>query len=272
MQQPSHGTYRLGAVVYHPKVEQIWSAFGEWFAEAGFGLAVTYFDSYEDQLDALTGVRLDAAWNTNLAYAQTQLRTGGRARAIAMRDSDSDWRSRLVVRGDSDFASLEDLVGCRVGFGDADSPQAHILPVQALIGQGVHSQERFVASRLDRDVGKHGDTAGAELAQLARVRSGRLDACVVSSVTFDALGRVGDASGLRVIWTSPPFHHCNFTVLEDSRADHERFKELLLSMDAADPKLCEPMELEYVNQWVDFDARGYEALIEIVRRGAVIVG
>jgi len=25
--------YRLGAVAYHPKVEEIWAASGEWFAE-----------------------------------------------------------------------------------------------------------------------------------------------------------------------------------------------------------------------------------------------
>jgi len=272
MQQRSDDAYRLGAVVYHPKVEQIWAAFGAWFAEHGLPLDVAYFDSYDAQVDALLDGRVDVAWNTNLAYAQTLLRTGDRARAIAMRDTDRGWRSHLVVRADSDVQVLEDLAGRRVGFGDADSPQAHILPVHALIAQGVHPQERFVASRLDRDLGKHGDTGGAELAQLARVRARELDACVVSSVTLDAVGRLGDASGLRVVWTSPPFHHCNFTALADSQAAHDRFRTLLMRMDAADPKLCEPMELEYVNAWVDFDPDGYADLLDAVRTGPVIVG
>ena len=43
-------------------------------------------------------------------------------------------------------------------------------------------------------------------------------------------------------------------------------------MDAADPKLCEPMELEYVNRWVPFDPDGYGDLIEAVKAGAVVVG
>jgi ABC-type phosphate/phosphonate transport system substrate-binding protein len=263
--------YRLGAVVYHPKVEQIWREFGGWFGERGFALSPRYFERYEDQLDALEAGELDAAWNTNLAHVLALQRTGGRAGALAMRDTDRGWQSRIVALADSGIASLPDLRGRRVGFGDADSPQAHILPVHALRTEGWDPERDFVATRLDRDVGKHGDTGGAELAQLARVRAGELDACVVSSVTLDAVERMGDASELVTVWRSPSFHHCCFTVVrEDPR--HERFAELLFSMDAADPKLCEPMELEYVNRWVPFDDSGYHDLVDAVSAGPIVVG
>ena len=265
------GGYRLGAVVYHPKVEQIWHDFGAWFGEQGFALAPRYFDSYDDQLDALMAGELDTAWNTNLAHVLALRRTGGSAGALAMRDTDRGWHSRIVALAGSGIASLDDLRGRRVGFGDADSPQAQILPVHALRAQGWDPERDFVATRLDRDVGKHGDTGGAELAQLARVRAGELDACVVSSVTFDAVARMGDATELATIWRSPAFHHCCFTVLGDDPR-HGRFAELLFSMDAADPKLCEPMELEYVNRWVAFDDSGYHDLVEAVRAGPVVVG
>jgi phosphonate transport system substrate-binding protein len=263
--------YRLGAVVYHPKVEQIWHDFGSWFGEQGFALAPRYFDRYEDQIDALEDGELEAAWNTNLAHVLTLERTGGRAGALAMRDTDRGWHSRIVTLAGSGIDSLVDLRGRRVGFGDADSPQAQILPVHALRAQGWDPERDFVATRLDRDVGKHGDTGGAELAQLARLRARELDACVVSSVTFDAVERMGDGSELVTVWQSPPFHHCCFTVVRDD-ARHERFAQLLFSMDAADPKLCEPMELEYVNRWVAFDAGGYRDLIEAVRAGPIVVG
>jgi phosphonate transport system substrate-binding protein len=264
--------YRLGAVVYHPKVEQIWDAFGTWFAEQGLVLDVVFFDAYEDQLEALIEGRLDAAWNTNLAFVQTLERTGGACRALAMRDTDIGWASHIVAHADARARSLDDLRGMRVGFGDIDSPQAYILPVHVLRRAGFDPASDCVASRLDRDVGKHGDTGGAELAQLARLRSGELDACVLSSVTYEAVGRLGDAGGLRVVWTSPRFNHCNFTVLEGSAGEHRRFAELLLSMDAADPKLCEPMELEYVNRWVPADVSGYDDLIDAVRAEPVAVG
>jgi len=265
--------YRVGAVVYHEKVRQIWDAFGDWFSEQGLALEVRFFDAYANQVRALVQGDLDAAWNTNLAYAHTLQLTDGGAHAIAMRDTDLGWRSHIIARDDDGHDELEDLRGgARVGFGDADSPQAHILPVHALLQEGVDPRTDFVATRLDRDLGMHGDTGGAELAQLGRVRSGELDACVVSSVTWDAVGRLGDPAGLRLIWTSPPFHHCNFTVLAGNSADHDAYRSLLLSMDAADPKLCEPMELEYVNEWVAFDASGYASLLAAVAAGPVVVG
>lgn len=264
--------YRLGAVVYHPKVEQIWSEFSTWFADQGLDVRARYYDSYEDQVDDLLDGALDTAWNTNLAHVRVLQRTDGQAGALAMRDTDRGWRSHLVARADGDVRELSDLVGRRVGFGDADSPQAHIMPVHALRAEGVDPDRDFRAERLDRDLGKHGDTGGAELAQLARVRAGELDACVVSSVTLDAVARLGDASQLTTVWTSPPFHHCCFSVLDDRAESHDRFRRLLFGMDATDPRLCEPMELEYVNRWVEFERGGYAGLEAAVAAGPVIVG
>jgi phosphonate transport system substrate-binding protein len=263
--------YRLGAVVYHPNVRRIWEEFGAWFGDQGLQIEPRYYERYEDQVDDLIDGALATAWNTNLAHVQAMERTGGRAGALAMRDTDRGWRSVLVALEDSGLRSLHDLRGRRIGFGDADSPQAHILPVHALRAEGFDPERDAVASRLDRDLGKHGDTGGAELAQLARVRAGELDACVVSSLTLDAVRRLGDSGALREVWASPPFHHCCFTVVGDDPR-HARFRKLLLSMDSSDPKLCEPMELEHVNRWLEFDASGYGQLTAAVRAGPVIVG
>jgi len=265
-------SYRVGAVVYHPRVHQIWDSFADWFAAQGFPIEVTTFDRYEDQVDALLDGRLDAAWNTNLAYVQVLERRGGACGALAMRDTDLGWRSFVVVTADSPATTLGDLRGKRVGFGDADSPQAQILPVHAMRADGIDAATDFVSSRLDRDIGKHGDTGGAELAQLARLRAHELDASVCSKATFDAIAKLGNDADLRVVWKSPPFSHCNFTVLDPDREDHGTFARLLYSMDAADPQLCEPMELEGVNRWVPFEPDGYALFIDAVREGPVIVG
>jgi len=101
---------------------------------------------------------------------------------------------------------------------------------------------------------------------------GELDGAVCSNSVLDAIARQGSDEDRRVVWRCAPFNHCNFTVLDDTAGAHAEFARLLLSMNAADPKLCEPMELEGVNRWVPFDPTGYASILAAVRGGPVIVG
>jgi ABC-type phosphate/phosphonate transport system substrate-binding protein len=256
--------YRVGAVAYHPRVVTIWEGFRRWFGERGFPLDYLLFATYEAQVEALFAGQIDVAWNTNLAFVRTRERARGACRALAMRDTDRDWTSVALVPVGAQ-TGLEGLRGKRVGFGDTDSPQAWILPAFALRRQGLDPERDLVAERLDRDLGKHGDTGGAELAQLERLRAGELDACIVSTPTLESLRAAGEADGVAVAWTSPRFHHCNFTALDGPADGHQRFQELLLEMDEADEEIREPMRLEWVNHWVEGDEAGYSDLIEAVR-------
>jgi ABC-type phosphate/phosphonate transport system substrate-binding protein len=246
-------------------VVTIWEDFRRWFGGRGFELDYTLFSTYEEQVEALFAAAVDVAWNTNLAYVQVRARSRGACRALAMRDNDRDWTSHLLVRAGSAAAGLDALRGKRVGFGDSDSPQAWILPAWAMRREGVDPDRDLKADRLDYDLGKHGDTGRAELAQVERLRAGELDGCVVSNWTLKALREDGGADDLAVAWTSPPFHHCNFTSLDSSTAAHDDFRALLLMMDAVDPALCEAMRLENVGRWVEADESGYAGLIEALR-------
>ena len=261
--------YRVGAVAYHPRVVTIWEGFRAWFAERDFPLDYVLYSRYAALVEALLGGQVDVAWNTNLAYVQTLERTRGSCRALAMRDTDRAWTSHVVVPAGSPLG-LAGIRGRRVGFGDSDSPQAWILPAHAMRRQGLDPDTDLVAQRLDRDVGKHGDTGGAEFVQLERLRAGELDASVLSRPTWEALLQAGAADGLEIAWTSPPFNHCNFTALDTSNAEHERFRAVLLSMDEGDPQLAEPMRLESVHRWVEADTSGYADLIEAVRAAAPV--
>jgi phosphonate transport system substrate-binding protein len=257
-------SYRVGAVAYHPRVVTIWEDFRRWFGGQGFQLDYVLYSTYEAQIEALLSGEIDVAWNTNLAYVQLRERVRGACSALAMRDTDRDWTSHVVVLSGSG-SGLRALSGKRVGFGDSDSPQAWILPAFALRREGLDPETDLQAVRLDRDLGKHGDTGAAELVQLERLRAGELDASVLSNWTLKGLRDEGGTADLEIAWTSPPFHHCNFTALDSGTGDHEAFRTLLLSMDATDPALREAMRLENVNRWVDGDESGYADLIEAVR-------
>ncbi len=258
-------TITVGAVAYHPRVETIWDSFARWFASRGAPVDAVLFDTYDDQLDALFDQRIDVAWNTNLAYVEAQRRAGGGCGMLAMRDNDRDWRTHAVVRADSDAATLQDLAGARIGFASSDSPQATILPIYFMREQGFDPERDAHAEKLELDLGKHGDTGGAELAQLRRLVKGEIDAAVLSDATCAGTIQTDTVDGtpVRKIWTSPPYHHCNFTVLPDHDAQRSKgFRNGLMAMRSDDPAVSEAMRLEWVGRWVEGDDAGYAALYD----------
>src|SRR5919109_1210296 len=96
-------TIWVGAVAYDPKVVTIWEGMRRYFhEEAGVAVEVVLFQSYEAQVEALLGSRddlvphIDIAWNTNLAYLQSEAWSGQQCRPIAMRDTDLGWTTRIV--------------------------------------------------------------------------------------------------------------------------------------------------------------------------------
>ena len=61
----------IGAVAYDAKVVPIWEGIREYFADAPVGMDFVLFSNYEAQVDALLAGRINIAWNTNLAYLQS---------------------------------------------------------------------------------------------------------------------------------------------------------------------------------------------------------
>ena len=117
----------LGAVAYDPKVVTIWDGFREWFDGRGLPFDYVLYSNYERQVEDLMGGHIDVAWNSPLAWVRANRM--GPVEAIAMRDTDCDLTSVIVVRADSDVQSVDDLVGRRVGVGAVDSPQATLIPL-----------------------------------------------------------------------------------------------------------------------------------------------
>ncbi len=88
----------VGAVLYDPKVSVIWDIIREFFEENGCPMDVVFYTNYERQVDDLVKGYIDIAWNSPLAWLDAQRRSDGKCRAIAMRDTDRDRVSHIVVR------------------------------------------------------------------------------------------------------------------------------------------------------------------------------
>ncbi|WP_291411724.1 PhnD/SsuA/transferrin family substrate-binding protein [Actinophytocola sp.] len=240
----------VGAVAYTPNVVTIWEGFRDYFAGRPAELDFVLFSNYGRQVDALLDGTIDIAWNTNLAWVRTTLQTDGACRALAMRDTDTVFRTLFVSRKGSGLSDLDSLRGRRLALGSRDSAQAAILPVQYLRQGGLDRDVELV--RLNSDVGKHGDTGRSELDALRMVVDEKADAAAIGINTWEAIGRDELMPGaFEAFWTSPAYSHCNFTALPrlgDDRATP--WVEQLLAMDWDNPAHRPILELEGLKRWV----------------------
>jgi ABC-type phosphate/phosphonate transport system substrate-binding protein len=254
--------FTLGAVAYDPKVVTIWTGFREWFLRHDFPFDYLLYSHYERQVEDLLDGRIQAAWNSPLAWVRARRLAearGTRVEAAAMRDTDRDLTSVVVVRGDSPIESLADLNGKTVAVGAIDSPQATLLPLAHLRDNGINVNER----RFDVGVGLHGDHIGGERDAARALIAGEVDAaCMIDGnhLLFSREGTLPSGS-TRVIAQTSPFDHCNMTIGPNvDAATAERFRQLLLGMSYADPELRQLFDLEGLTRWCDGRTSRYAPL------------
>jgi len=271
-------TIWVGAVAYNPTVVTIWEGLRRYFhEEAHLPVEVVLFQSYEPQVIALLAQpvdalpRIDIAWNTNLAYLQAEEWSGHRCRAIAMRDTDLGWMTKIVAVTGGPISTLADLKNRTLALGSRDSGHAAILPVHFLEQQGMREGRDYHTLRFDSDVGKHGDTGTSEVEVVRAVLDGRADAGAIGSPFWNTVRseRLVPEGGLCEIWTSPPYHHCMFTARPDLDLALERhFAEALSAMSYDNPAHRAILDAEGLQHWLPPHVDGYDAL----RQAAALQG
>ena len=267
-----HDTLVLGAVAYDPKVVTIWEGFRAYFADQGLDFDFVLYSNYERQVRGHFEGHYHVAWNSPLAWIQADrvARARGRlARAIAMRDSDCDLTSLVVVRADSGIETVADLKGKNVGVGAADSPQATLIPLLHLAELGVEPGKDFEVRRFDVLLGKHGDHIGGERDAARALLAGEIDACCMIDGNHLLFSREGTLpkGATRVLTQTGSYDHCNFTVLDDAPVGLvDRFTELILAMSYDDPKVRPLLDLEGLKAWRPGRTSGYALLERAVDR------
>jgi phosphonate transport system substrate-binding protein len=260
---------RVGAVAYDPKVVTIWEGFKLYFERQDVPIDYVLYSNYESQVEANLSGEIDVAWNSPLAWVRSQHLSGGGCRALAMRDTDRDLASIVLVRKNSEISGLAGLRGKTVAVGATDSPQATLIPLALIADAGLEPGRDFDVHYHNVMVGKHGDHVGGERDAARALIMGKADAaCVLDSnrLTFVNDGTL-DPGATRVLATTPPFDHCNFTVRADLiRERTDPFVEVLLRMSFEDPEVRPLMELEGLKRWLPARTTGYAQLENAVRR------
>jgi len=244
----------------------IWEGFKEHFRRRNLPFDFVVYSTYEAQVEAHLRGHIHVAWNSPLAWIQTERAArarGLRARAVAMRDTDRDLTSVVLVRADSGIQAPSDLRGKRVGVGATDSPQATLIPLLELANTGLEPGRDFEVVHHDRLVGKHGDHIGGERDAAKALVKGTVDAaCVIdgNELLFASEGTLPPGS-VRAVHRTSPYDHCNFTVLEGPPpALIRRFVELLLAMSYDDAEVRPLLDLEGLKAWKEGRVSGYGAL------------
>jgi phosphonate transport system substrate-binding protein len=256
----------LGAVAYDPKVVTIWEGFKDYFTRHGLPFDYILYSNYEAQVEALLAGQCDVAWNSPLAWVRAERLArarGTQVRALAMRDTDCDLTSVVVVRADSPVRTVADLKGKVVAVGAVDSPQASLIPLGYLRAQGLTPGVDFTVQRHDVLAGKHGDHVGGEREAARSLMAGTADAACLIEGNHDLFVAEGTlpAGATRVLAETPRFDHCNMTVGPAApRGLVERFRALLLAMSYDDPEVRPLMDLEGLTVWREGRVEGYRAL------------
>jgi ABC-type phosphate/phosphonate transport system substrate-binding protein len=260
----------LGAVAYDPKVVTIWEGMRRYFhAEAHVPVEIVLFQSYEAQVIALLSQpgdgapRIDIAWNTNLAYLQADEWSGHACRAVAMRDTDLGWMTKIVAAAGGPVSSLSDLKNRTLALGSRDSGHAAILPVHFLEEQGLHEGKEYRTVRFNTDMGKHGDTGTSEVEVVRAVLDGRADAGAIGSPFWNTVRseRLVPEGSLCEVWSSPPYNHCMFTARPDLDLEPEqKFAGALSAMSYDNPVHRPILDAEGLRRWLSPQIDGYAAL------------
>jgi len=269
-------TIWLGAVAYNPKVVTIWEGMRRYFHdEAHLPVEVLLFQNYEAQVIALLAQAgdplpyIDIAWNTNLAYLQAEEWSGHRCRAVAMRDTDLGWMTKIVAVTGGPVSALSDLKNRTLALGSRDSGHAAILPVHFLEQQGMREGTDYRTLRFDSDVGKHGDTGTSEVEVVRAVLDGRADAGAIGSPFWNTVRseRLVPEGALAEVWTSPAYYHCMFTARPDlDLALERRFADALSAMSYDNPVHRTVLDAEGLRRWLPPHVDGYDALRQAAAR------
>lgn len=265
-------TLLLGAVAYDPKVVTIWDGFQKWLAQHDFDFDYILYSNYERQVAGHFAGHFHVAWNSPLAWLQAEriaAQSGRTVKAIAMRDSDCNLTSVIVVRNDSPIQSIEDLRGKTVAVGASDSPQATLIPLLHLAEAGLEPEKDFAVRLFDVLVGKHGDHIGGERHAAKALIEGTVDAACMIDGNHLLFSREGTlpSNSTRILTQTAEYDHCNFTVLDDApEAVVAQFCTLLMSMSYDDPQVRPLLDLEGLKQWRPGRTEKYALLARAVNR------
>lgn len=152
--------------------------------------------SYGAVVEGMCNGAADIAFVGPVTYLQARQRGCAELLAVAVKDGRSVYHAGLFVPAAAPIATLADLRGRRVAFGDVNSTSSFVVPVTMLLDAGIDPARDLAGVRL----------LGSHASSLAALVAGRVDAAALSFESYEKAVREGvpGARGLRVLARSQP--------------------------------------------------------------------
>ena len=200
-------------------------------AELGVEAEIKPTSSYAGAVVALVSNQADVAWLGGVTTVDAMLKSKGEVLPLVSRAKDLEFKSYIIVKGDSPYKTVADLKGKKFTFGDQKSTSGHVMPRHLLAKeQGVAEAEKFFG--LVAYSGNHDKT-------ITDVRDGTFDAGAVNYSTYEKWAKEGKNKELvRVLWETPKYVDYAWCVRNDidqrfGAGTRDKLKKAFLGLDGS---------------------------------------
>ncbi|HEV2610370.1 MAG TPA: putative selenate ABC transporter substrate-binding protein [Noviherbaspirillum sp.] len=234
------------------------------YLEQKTGMKVEFIPvtDYAASVEGLVNNKLDMVWFGGFTFVQAKMRSNGKVIPLVQREEDERFKS-VFITSDKAISRLEDLKGKTFTFGSESSTSGHLMPRFYLLAANVNP---------DTDM-KRVAFSGAHDATAAAVAGGKVDAGALNASVWEKLvtERKMDPNAVRVFYTTPGYFDYNWTVRSDmDPALRKKITDAFLSLDKADPKGKEILELQRATRFLPTKAENYEAIEKAARQAGLL--
>ena len=235
------------------------------------GVTVEFVPSvdYAAVVTAFSLDQLQLAFFGGLTGVQARLKKPG-AVAIAQRENDAGFHSKLIARADLQLSSLDDLKGqagdLSITFGSASSTSGHLMPRYFLKQAGIDAGDDF---RQEPNFSGSHDTTW----QL--VESGAFDVGALSDEVWDRAVRENtvDTSKVNEFYITPEYFNYNWTAqgnLDEIYGEGFTDKILKALLDLNPEEHAEILELFSTEKFITTSNENYQGLEEVAIEQGIV--
>jgi phosphonate transport system substrate-binding protein len=210
---------------------------------------------YSSMIEAMRNGRLELAYFGPLSYVLCKSKCAVEPFAALQRGGSTTYQSVVIANVASGVASVEEIRGKRMAYGDPASTSSHLIPKSILAEKGLRVKEHYE----EHFVGNHDAVA-------KNVEQGNAQAGGLSKPIFDSLvdRKVIDPAKVRVLAESKPYPQYPWTMRSDLDAGLKtRIKSAFLEL--KDKNILKPFKADGFGPIADEDYKPVRELISLLK-------